>query len=358
MHLVDWPLASLGEFFVHHWAALAIALTVGCLLAFAAAVLAKYVRISLNIFTDAPPLSMLNPMDYERIVGETVRFRSFDGSSLRGMWLRPRGAGRGTIVFCHEFGADMFSCARYVRPLLEAGFTIFTFDFRGHGESSRPGRYRPLQWPSDRELEDVLGATAYVGDRLAEQGQPTGLGIFGISRGAGAAILAAASDGNIRAIACDGAFSTETVIESFMKRWAYIFARIKLVYENHPPAFWMLLRWLLIRTAQPKMGCRYPSVRRALRQMAARPILMIHGQRDSYISEEHTELLYAVAPPPRYKWIVPGARHNQSVVVAGEAYARRTTAFFRRYLAGEAIAESVITGADQADPGQAGSEVA
>ena len=328
----------------HNWAALAIALTCLSILVFVALLLWKYVRICLNIFCDTPPPLSMAPLDFIPIKGEEVRFRSFDGTSLRGMHIWPTKAlpYKGTVVFCHEYGADMYSCARYIRPLVEAGFGVFTFDFRGHGESSRSAGYKPLQWPSDKELEDVLGACAYVESALAAEGLPTELGLFGISRGAGSGLLAASSDPNIKAIICDGAFSTETTLVALMKRWASIFARVRLVYENHPEGFWHFLLWLMMRFAQPKLGCKYPSVRKALRDMQPRPIYFIHGQRDSYIREDQTRLLYALAPSPRHLWIVENAKHNQSVIIQPRQYAASTVAFFRKYLANEAVSESEI----------------
>ena len=339
------PLAALHDWAGRNWAAVAIALTCLSLLAFAVFVMAKYVRISLNIFCDTPPPLLMAPLDFIPLRGEEVRFSSFDGTSLTGMHLYTanRSGCKGTIVFCHEYGADMASCARYARPLIESGFDVFTFDFRAHGKSSNSVGYKPLQWPSDKEVEDVLGACAYVESTLAADGKSTRIGLFGISRGAGAGLLAACSDPNIGPVICDGAFSTETTLVALMKRWASIFARVKLVYENHPEAFWHFLLWLMMRFAQPKLGCKYPSVRKALRHMPPRPIFFIHGQRDGYIRQEQTQLLYDEASASRYLWIVPGAKHNQSVIVQPRQYAARTIAFFRRHLADEAVADSDIT---------------
>jgi len=338
------PLAAL-DWVRQHWAALAMALTVLSLLTFLALLMTKYVRICLKIFLDTPPPLSMGPVDFQPLHGEIVRFRSFDGTSLRGMHINTpnRRAYKGTIVFCHEYGSDMYSCARYARPLVDAGFDVFTFDFRAHGDSSSKGRYHLLQWPSDKELEDVLGACAYVQSSLAAEGKPIDIGLFGISRGAGSALLAATSDPNIKAIICDGAFSTDTTLIALMKRWAHIFASIKLVYENQSEQFWKLLLWLLMRFAQPKLKRRFPSVHKALRNMQPRPIFFIHGQRDSYIREDETRLLYDEAPSPKYVWIVEGAKHNQSVIVAPRQYATRTVAFFRRHLADEPVAESRIS---------------
>jgi alpha-beta hydrolase superfamily lysophospholipase len=330
-------LANSWSWVARNWAALAMAATCASLLAFVTVMLAKYVRICLNIFVDThPPLSMM-PLDFLPLRGEVVRFRSFDGISLRGMHLPTpvREDYRGAIVFCHEFSSDMYSSARYIRPLVEAGFDVFTFDFRGHGDSSSGRHYQPLQWPSDKEMEDVLGACAYVEASLEAEGKSPKIGLFGVSRGAGAGLLAAATDPNIQAIVTDGAFSTIETLVALMKRWAGIFARVRLVYKNHPEAFWRLLAWLLMRAAQPRLGRRFPSVLKALREMQPRPILMIHGQRDSYIRMEHAWQLYEAAPRPKKLWIVPQAKHNQSVAVAPDQYARRTVEFFRRHLANE-----------------------
>ncbi len=347
--MTDWivqnwtPLAwmSLGR----HWAALAIGLTCLSLVVFVVLLLAKYVRICLNIFVDTHPPLAMGPLDFQPVHGEIVRFRSFDGVSLRGMHLNTpnRTARKGTIVFCHEFQSDMYSCARYARPLIEAGFDVFTFDFRGHGDSSCTRDYRPLQWPSDREVDDVLGACAYVASQLAAEGRSTRIGVFGVSRGAGAALLAAASDANVAAIVCDGAFSTAETLAALMRRWAYIFATVRLVYENHPEAFWRFLAWLLMRFAQPKLHRHFPSVRQALKDMQARPIFFIHGRRDSYIRTDQTQLLLEAAPSPRYLWIVEDAKHNQAVITQPRQYAARTIAFFRKHLGGESVRQAEIT---------------
>jgi pimeloyl-ACP methyl ester carboxylesterase len=241
---------------------------------------------------------------------------------------------RGMIIFCHEFASDLYSCARYCRPLLEAGFDVFTFDFRGHGKSSNTADYKPRQWPTAREVADCIGAFAYVQSVLAGEGLAEEFGVFGISRGAGAAIHAMMGNEAAKCIVADGAFSTDLALESLMKKWAYIFAKVKFLYENHPPAFWRFLRWLLFLFATGKFKCRFPSVRKAIPRMSPRPMFFIHGERDSYIRAEQTQFLYALAPQPKFLWIVPSAKHNQGVIVAPDAYRARTVAFFERFLTG------------------------
>ena len=323
------------ESLLRNWALASILLTLFILIVVPVLILRKYVVIMFNILRDTPPPLSMGPRDFMRLQGKRVFFRAFDGLSLRGMFLfGEHGADppKGMVLFAHEFASDMYSCARYCRPLLAAGYDIFSFDFRGHGESGNIENYQPRQWVSNHEVADMLGALAFVEDWLEEHGRSKEVGVFGISRGAGAAIIAAVNNPCVRAIVADGAFSNDTTLEYLMKRWAYIFAKIRFVYENHPPQFWAFLRWLLFRECRRKLNCEFPSVRKALRRMHPRPILFIHGEKDSYIPVEQSHLLYRLAGYPKYLWVVKGAKHNQSVVVDPDRYAARTVAFFNRYL--------------------------
>jgi len=325
----------LYEALARNWAIAAIVSTVLVLAVVPALVLFKYVRIALNIMrSEKPPLSRM-PLDFEPLCGEPVRFAAFDGVRLNGMLVRaPRGIPRrGMVLFAHEFESNLRSCARYCRPLLDTGYDVFSFDFRGHGDSATDPEYTPRQWVSNRELDDMRGAIAWVESWLREQGYPPGMGVFGISRGACAAFLAAAENPNVVAIISDGAFSTDTTIEYFMKRWATIFASVRFVYENHPPEFWRFLRWLMMLFASRAFRARFPSVRKAIQRMAPRPALFIHGERDSYLPVEQGRLLYALAPQPKYFWVARGARHNQAAVLHPDTYARLTVGFCDRYLA-------------------------
>lgn len=317
-----------------NWALVSIVATLIVLVVVPALILTKYLRICLNIIRDTfPPLSV--PLiSFQPIPGEERDFYAADGVRLRGVHMQPppNVARRGMVIFAPEFRSNRFSCARYCRPLIMAGYDVFAFDFRGHGDSALEDGYTARQWASDREVADMTGAISYVEQWLEEQGRPIEMGIFGISRGACAGVLASASCASVKAIITDGAFSSDCTLEHLMKRWAKIFAKVKIVYENHPPEFWQFLRWALFVTCRVKFRCTFPSVRKALTRMIPRPMLFIHGERDSYIPVDQSRLLYALSAQPKYLWVVPGARHNQSVEVMPEEYARRTVQFFDRYL--------------------------
>ncbi len=331
-------MASVLEFLARNWALMSIVPTLLLLAAIPGMIIRKYVGIALNLIDDAaPPVfpeARQTPVD--RAEGEAVEFIAHDGHLLRGTVLE-RAADcpyRGTIIFAHEFGTDRWSHEPYSRGLRKAGYDVFSFDFRGHGGSPGEPGYKPRQWPSDREQADMLGAIAFVEDRLEGEGRAREVGLLGLSRGAGAAILASVGLGHVRAVAVDGAFSSENVVEFVVRRWASLFVKLRFAYEAPPPSYWRFLRWWILLGAERRFGCRFPSVRKALRRIGPKPLLFIHGERDSYIPIEQTQLLYEAASEPKYLWTVPGARHNQGVVQQPQEYARRLVWFFDRHLAG------------------------
>jgi len=334
---------SILEALLRNWALVAIVSTIAILLVVPALVIVRYARIGLNIMRSTTPPLARSPLDFERLDGEPVTFRAWDGLQLRGMIVRSGALPpRGLVIFAHEYCSDMHSCARYCRPLVEAGYDIFTFDFRGHGRSACEPGYTPRQWLTERELYDIRGAIAHAHEWLAEQGRPTRIGVVGISRGACAALVAAQENDDIAAIVCDGAFCTDWTIEYFLKRWAYIFARVRLVDEHQYPHFWRFLRWVMMRFAAREFRCRFPSVRQAILRMRPRPIQFIHGQRDSYLPVEQSLHLYALAAQPKSLWIAPRARHNQAAILHPEQYARMIVSFFDRYLARRLALSSVV----------------
>ena len=78
-------------------------------------------------------------------------------------------------------------------------------------------------------------------------------------------------------------------------------------------------------------------------RLRERPILFIHGEKDSYIPIVQTKALYDLAAGPKYLWIVPQAKHNQNVLVAPNEYASRVVRFFREHLAGEVVCDDSWT---------------
>lgn len=262
---------------------------------------------------------------------EPVRFNTHDGIVLEGSyWSTAAPRPQGVIVFCHEFLSNRWTATQYCASLRDAGFDIFTFDFRNHGNSESLQGYDPLQWVTDYEVADVQAALAYV--RQRSEGRITDIGLFGISRGGSAAICAGALNPDVRALATDGAFPTSGTQVHYIYRWARIYSPVHWLFVHFPRWYVRAMAWMTCRQVGRRRGCRFTSVERAMVRLDSRPVLMIHGERDNYIVPEIVQEFLRFTRSKAQLWVVPKAKHNQCLDTAPEEYTKRIVEFFRRHL--------------------------
>jgi len=117
----------------------------------------------------------------------------------------------------------------------------------------------------------------------------------------------------------------------FITRWAEIYVGTGHFWKLMPQALFEFLCWCSRVRTQIKLKCRYPSLERAARKLSPRPWMMIHGQKDAYISVEVARKLFNLAGEPKNFWIVPGAKHNRCREKDPALYAARVSAFIAEY---------------------------
>ena len=267
---------------------------------------------------------------------EEVALTSADGLTLRGCYQGHTAARRrGVLLFGLEFGSNRWACGPYVEYLRAAGYDVFTWEPRNQGDSDRQEGFEPLQWVTDREVADCQAALDYLKRR--PDADPRGVGLYGLSKGANAGLVVAARDRSIRCAVTDGAFAHYSVMVPYMRVWFSI-------YNPHRPLHGLIGAWYfgtVARTAVRELGrergVRFPDLEAAVRRLAPRPLLMIHGGADSYIKPVMARALFRYARRPKELWVVPDAKHNQAPHVAGTEYRRRVLEFFDRHLAGEPL---------------------
>jgi alpha-beta hydrolase superfamily lysophospholipase len=287
-----------------------------------------YVPRIARIFQEKP--LFIVPRGQPRPEAESVRFRSTDGLTLNGCYYKGEGDRRGVILFGLEFGSDCWSCWSYCERLVANGFDVFAFETRNQGKSDSVPDYEPLQWVTDAEVRDTEAAVAYLKKR--PDADPRGIGLFGISKGAGAGVLVAAQDPYIRCCVTDGMFATATTLYPYMLQWFTIYNTYYPPVLIPDSALRMAARCSL-RYVERERGCRFPYLEKAMPRLVPRPILMIHGGQDTYIKPEMARALYDLAGEPKEFWLVEKAKHNQALSVAGEMYHQRVLRFFEKYLA-------------------------
>ncbi|MBY0515045.1 MAG: prolyl oligopeptidase family serine peptidase [Gemmataceae bacterium] len=289
----------------------------------------KYVGFLVRIFQEKP--LFIIPRGTPSDAAEPVTLPSPDGLTLRGCYLKTPAADRkGVILFGLEFGSDRWACQQYTRQVVAAGYDVFAYEPRNQGDSEKDPNYEPLQWVTDRDVADMKAAVKYLLAR--PDADPNGIGIFGISKGGSTGFVLAAHEPGVKCLATDGAYATYTTVVPYMQRWIKIYSdRLKL-QRVLPKWFYWVIGAVGVKQVARNRGVTYPSIEKAAKGLKC-PLLMIHGEGDTYIKPEMAKSLFAKARGPKDLWVVPKAKHNQALAVAEDEYHRRVVAFFDRHLA-------------------------
>jgi pimeloyl-ACP methyl ester carboxylesterase len=280
--------------------------------------------------------------------GVPVRFPMDDGTILSGTHL-PCGARqpRGLILFCHGLAENRWAVVPFAKTLLERGFDIVTFDFRGHGESESPDMCRPTPWLTHRELRDVCSVVQQVRDRFTAA--TSGIALIGMSRGANAALCAAAKSSFVRAVVADGAFPLDALQRHYMRRFLRIYFRFPWLDRRLPDICLVsFCKWaqLLYRL---KYGTALVKVERLARRVTP-AVLMIHGERDSFVPLPLGHALYRKLPGLRRFWLVRGVKHNGAVVCPETRYHQRVARFLLKAFPSVSAADGAIRHGDRQRP--------
>ena len=284
-----------------------------------------FVKVIVPVFEKMPPFGVV-PADPDSNA-ERVEIPTTDGLTLRGsLYVHEDREARGLIIFCPELGGNHWMAMRYCEGLRDAGFDLLAFDFRNQGESDSMPGYSPLHWLTEYEVADALSVIAWSRKRDDLANLP--IGLFGVSRGAGAALAAAARSNDVECVAGDSAFSTNALLESHARRWAEMYGPVWLL--KLVPFWHIRFTLLLVRlTCQFRKRCRYTILERWLPQLRNKAVYLVAGKRDSYVPPTITEeLARRIGSNCRDTWVVARAKHNMARTTEPEEYDRRLVEFF------------------------------
>ncbi len=292
-------------------------------------VIRRYLPPTMRIFQEKPLFVI--PFGQPTSDAETVSFRTTDDLTLKGCYLRSPQPRKGVILFGLEFGSNRWSSSPYCDFLREEGFDIFAFEVRNQGDSDSLPEYEPLQWVTDYEVEDYRAALKYLKSR--PDADPRGIGLFGISKGGSAGLLAAVDDLYVRCFVTDGIFAAHTTMVPYMQKWILIYCRSSRIAQAVPGWYYRLMGLIAIRRTEKERHCHFPHLEHVIHQLAPRPLLMIHGGGDTYIKPEMAKALFDLAGDPKEFWLVENAKHNQAFQLANGTYKERVLSFFLKHLA-------------------------
>ena len=276
--------------------------------------------------------------------GEVVRIRSRDGLRLSGRWLEAEGAltdadegwtpdPHEAVLLLHGWSGSVAPDLVDLGPFLRRTAGVLGLDLRGHGESDEAASTFGL-----REVEDVAGGLAWLGDRGIERVAFVGSSMGGITAIASVVVL---GDGSlpsadmdpsapahvtptprprIVAVVADSVTPTlEVAVASRLRGPARSFVAARLFDEA-------------VRTLGADPRSTEPI--RMVPLLEGMPLLLIHGDADRTVPITEGRRLAAAAPPGTDHWVVPGADHGTAHSVDPVGYESRVTDFLRRALSG------------------------
>jgi len=218
---------------------------------------------------------------------EELALRTEDGVRLHG-WFLPVEGSRLSLLVCHGNAGNVSH--RLDRALLlqsRLKLDVLLFDYRGYGASEgspyEEGTYR-----------DARAAYRWL---VARGIGPERVVLFGESLGSAVA-LQVAVEVEARALVLESPFAS--IPE--MARAVYPFLPV----------------WPFVRT-------RYDNVAKVGRLRM--PLLVLHGDRDEVVPFTQGRRVFDAAPEPKTFFAIPGASHNDTYLVGGEAYWQALRAF-------------------------------
>jgi len=255
-----------------------------------------------------------------------VTFYSREDHILLRGWFLPgvRSDGRltveRTVILVHGMHANRATnlMLGLSAALVHQGLAVFSFDMRGHGDSTPA----PLSG-GELEQRDVLGAVDFLRSGqmpYLELGRPRVIGGWGISLGAVALLLAAAQEPALRAIISDSAYAT---MGSLMR-------------HAFGPAFLFIPGTRVVGQLLYGIDAYDTRPVDVVARIAPRPLFFIHGAADTVVPPSNMFQLAAAASKGLHAqvqtWLVPGAGHIESYYAANATYTHRVALFFETEL--------------------------
>jgi fermentation-respiration switch protein FrsA (DUF1100 family) len=211
---------------------------------------------------------------------DSIFFEAADGTKLHG-WFFPLPGNKPVILFCHGNAGNISHRLHNIQKLLNKGFQVFIFDYRGFGKSdgcpSREGVYL-----------DGLAAYDYLRNNLGIP--PDRIILFGRSLG--------------------GAVATEIAIKRKANR---------LILESAFTSTKAMARTMpLFTLLSPFLPAHYNNLEKI--KAITIPKLIIHGNRDEIIPFTMGEQLFEAGSEPKAFYAIEGAGHNDTWIIGDSKY--------------------------------------
>ncbi len=248
-----------------------------------------------------------SPADIGATDYEDVMFRAEDGITLEGWYIPSRNGA--AIILAHGYAGSRHQMLSRAQVLVEEGYGVLLFDFRGHGQSGGD-----LVTIGDHEQRDLRAAIDFVESQPDVESER--IGGLGFSMGGATVIQVAATDKRLRAIIAEAAFPA---LKDALNHQARLLGPVTQI-----PARWAIRQ----------EGVDISAVRPVddICDISPRPVLLIYGSEDPVVPPGSAARMAEAACPPAELWIIEGAGHGGYADTSPGHYQARLREFFNTAL--------------------------
>ena len=232
---------------------------------------------------------------------------SWDGYELHAVLLRCADPdSRRWVILTHGYTDNRWGSLKYAKMYLDWGWNCILWDMRGHGANT-PAR-------CTYGITESQDLAELIKDTRKRWGEDITLGLHGESLGAATTIAALQYSPEVDFAVADCPFADiVNVLEGrshpLVVQWSSLGARLRCGHS--------------LTEMRPIDALKHSWV----------PLLLIHGEKDSFISPENSRRLYEAAQGVKELHIIEGAEHAQSILTAPEEYRSIVSRFLRQVTA-------------------------
>jgi dipeptidyl aminopeptidase/acylaminoacyl peptidase len=256
-------------------------------------------------------------VSFEMSSYEKITFPSRQANITLSGWYVEVDPNAPAVIITHGVGGSKRSSSVLIPAgmLAHNGFNVLIFDMRNYGDSDKDNGY-----VGNKGYQDVLGAWDYL---IRIKGyQASHVGLYGISLGGEATLVAFGQEPRVAAVFVDSPF---TNIPETIKG---------LLIRHHLPTFLETPVILMARIINGDNLLDYDPDD-AINNDKGRPIFIVHGTGDTQVSVNQTHEVLALADKKGLNvsvWMPDGIEHVQAMFALTSQYKQKLVSFFKTTL--------------------------
>jgi fermentation-respiration switch protein FrsA (DUF1100 family) len=239
-----------------------------------------------------------------------------DGTKLVGYYTPAAAKTNKTVIVIHGFGVEHKSMAPYGNMFHQMGYNVLMPDDRAAGKSE--GKYIGFGYLDAKDYKQ------WINEVIKQNGADSEIVVMGASMGAATTMMLSG-------------MNPPAQVKAYIEDAGYTSVYDEIYYQAgdmYGMPKWLAKTLVPVVSLYSKVLAGYDyyeaSALTAVKKNT-RPMLFIHGAKDTFVPTKFLEPLYKAAGGPKEKYLVAGAKHVQSYATDPAAYEHKVSEFLAKY---------------------------